>query len=105
MSALEPPKGNLKVRKTNSGLNLLNTRNSHSQLIQGRNSPKHTSPDFFENLRKDKEVFKLISDCLPETQSTKQILVTPVKDNQGMKYNFIAPLTCVKEDKDEDEPS
>jgi len=47
----------------------------------------------------------LISDCLPETQSYNQVPVTPVKDILGLKYNYIAPLTCVKEDRDEDEPS
>ena len=60
-----------------------------------------------QNLRQDEEVFKLISDCLPPPEESKrkpaELVKTPLKD--AMKSSYIPPLTCVKEDNEEDEPS
>lgn len=80
----------------------------YSSSCSSRCSPKSGSSDFLENLRQDEEVFKLISDCLPETQEDDKPrqckLSTPVKDN-ALKSKLIPPLTCVKEDNEESEPS
>ena len=69
----------------------------------------HSQPEtFLQNLRQDEEVFKLISDCLPPPEESKsnkppEVAKTPLKD--AMKSSYIPPLTCVKEDNEEDEPS
>ena len=58
---------------------------SRGSNVTTKASPR-SQPNFFDNLRQDEEVFKLISDCLPTTE-VEQVYSehTPVKESQALK--------------------